>query len=78
MYSKIKSKAICLNWGERKTLLAYTFMLSLEPVTCTSEPSDHRSFWDKDYVNSGPTEKKCVSTHTLESVACTLKRPWVW
>jgi hypothetical protein len=44
MYSKIKSKAICLNWGERKTLLAYTFMLSLEPVTCTSEPSDHRSF----------------------------------
>lgn len=28
MYSKIKDKAIWLDWAERKTL-AYTFMLSL-------------------------------------------------
>lgn len=35
MYSKIKGKAIWLNWGDRKTL-AYTFMSSLEPGTRTS------------------------------------------
>lgn len=78
MYSKIKSKVICLNWGERKILLVYIFMLSLEFVMCISEFLDYRLFWDKDYVNLGFIEKKCVFIYILESVVCIFKRFWVW